>query len=84
MGRHPVILVTRGQKGGKQRRRVINWEAPSGHTRSMSRGSQGSRSVYVGNIPYTATEEALQDIFRTVGHVVSFRCAGAPPSPDGV
>ena len=50
----------------------------------MSRGSQGSRSVFVGNIPYTATEEALQDIFRTVGHVVSFRCAGAPPSPDGV
>ena len=44
----------------------------------MSRGSQGSRSVFVGNIPYTATEEALQDIFRTVGHVVSFRCAGAP------
>ncbi|EKX50840.1 hypothetical protein GUITHDRAFT_85230, partial [Guillardia theta CCMP2712] len=40
---------------------------------SGSRGSQASRSVFVGNIPYNATEEQLEDIFRAVGHVVSFR-----------
>ncbi len=39
----------------------------------MSRSSQASRSVFVGNIPYSATEEQLEDVFRTVGHVVSFR-----------
>ncbi|XP_056407661.1 cleavage stimulation factor subunit 2-like [Hyla sarda] len=31
------------------------------------------RSVFVGNIPYEATEEQLKDIFCEVGPVVSFR-----------
>uniref|UniRef100_A0A3P9HTY2 Cleavage stimulation factor, 3' pre-RNA, subunit 2 n=1 Tax=Oryzias latipes TaxID=8090 RepID=A0A3P9HTY2_ORYLA len=31
------------------------------------------RSVFVGNIPYEATEEQLKDIFSEVGLVVSFR-----------
>lgn len=31
------------------------------------------RSVFVGNIPYDATEEKLKDIFNEVGPVVSFR-----------
>ncbi|XP_065792685.1 cleavage stimulation factor subunit 2 tau variant-like isoform X2 [Muntiacus reevesi] len=31
------------------------------------------RSVFVGNIPYEATEEQLKDIFSEVGSVVSFR-----------
>uniref|UniRef100_UPI00358E0055 cleavage stimulation factor subunit 2-like isoform X2 n=1 Tax=Myxine glutinosa TaxID=7769 RepID=UPI00358E0055 len=31
------------------------------------------RSVFVGNIPYEATEEQLRDIFSEVGLVVSFR-----------
>lgn len=31
------------------------------------------RSVFVGNIPYDATEEQLIDIFREVGPVVSFQ-----------
>eukprot|EP01128_Nolandella_sp_AFSM9_P002053 TRINITY_DN12447_c0_g1_i1.p1 TRINITY_DN12447_c0_g1~~TRINITY_DN12447_c0_g1_i1.p1 ORF type:complete len:276 (+),score=62.84 TRINITY_DN12447_c0_g1_i1:29-829(+) len=32
-----------------------------------------ARSVFVGNIPYDAHEEALIDIFKEVGPVVSFR-----------
>jgi len=32
-----------------------------------------SRSVFVGNIPYDATEEQLTEIFQEVGPVVSFR-----------
>ncbi|XP_018023671.1 cleavage stimulation factor subunit 2 tau variant isoform X2 [Hyalella azteca] len=31
------------------------------------------RSVFVGNIPYEATEEKLKDIFNQVGPVVSFK-----------
>jgi len=31
------------------------------------------RSVFVGNIPYEATEEKLKDIFNEVGQVVSFK-----------
>uniref|UniRef100_G1SM80 RRM domain-containing protein n=1 Tax=Oryctolagus cuniculus TaxID=9986 RepID=G1SM80_RABIT len=31
------------------------------------------RSMFVGNIPYEATEEQLKDIFSEVGSVVSFR-----------
>jgi len=31
------------------------------------------RSVFVGNIPYEATEEKLKDIFSEVGQVVSFK-----------
>lgn len=31
------------------------------------------RSVFVGNIPYDATEEKLRDIFSAVGPVLSFR-----------
>jgi len=31
------------------------------------------RSVFVGNIPYEATEEKLKDIFAEVGPVVSFK-----------
>eukprot|EP00050_Salpingoeca_kvevrii_P020581 m.100290 g.100290 ORF g.100290 m.100290 type:complete len:365 (+) comp8925_c0_seq2:2203-3297(+) len=37
----------------------------------MSRGS--SRSVFVGNIPYEATEEQLREVFSQVGDVVHFR-----------
>jgi RNA recognition motif-containing protein len=32
-----------------------------------------ARSVFVGNIPYNATEEELHEIFTTVGPVVSLR-----------
>jgi len=45
----------------------------------QNQGRQGqnqqanSRSVFVGNIPYEATEEQIEDIFRQVGPVVSFR-----------
>jgi hypothetical protein len=40
----------------------------------MSRYSSNSaRSVFVGNIPYNATEEELEEVFRTVGTVVSLR-----------
>jgi len=35
--------------------------------------SNNSRSVFVGNIPYEATEESLKEIFSQVGPVVSFR-----------
>ncbi|KAI1294794.1 Cleavage stimulation factor subunit 2 [Halotydeus destructor] len=31
------------------------------------------RSVFVGNIPYDATEEKLKEVFGEVGHVVNFR-----------
>ncbi|KAG5894096.1 hypothetical protein JTB14_003952 [Gonioctena quinquepunctata] len=31
------------------------------------------RSVFVGNIPYEATEEKLKDIFGEVGQVLSFK-----------
>lgn len=34
---------------------------------------QESRSVFVGNIPYTATEEQLQEVFESAGPVLSFR-----------
>lgn len=34
---------------------------------------RSERSVFVGNIPYEATEDQLKDIFNEVGSVVSFR-----------
>jgi RNA recognition motif-containing protein len=34
---------------------------------------RANRSVFVGNIPYDATEEKLQEIFSQVGPVVSLR-----------
>ena len=34
---------------------------------------RANRSVFVGNIPYEATEEKLKEIFTQVGPVVSFR-----------
>lgn len=34
---------------------------------------KSARSVFVGNIPYEATEEKLKDIFSEVGPVVSFK-----------
>jgi len=34
---------------------------------------KASRSVFVGNIPYEATEETLRQIFGEIGHVRSFR-----------
>lgn len=39
----------------------------------MQSGERSVRSVFVGNIPYDATEEKLKDIFNEVGPVVSFR-----------
>jgi cleavage stimulation factor subunit 2 len=39
----------------------------------QNRSGNNSRSVFVGNIPYEATEEQLQEIFAQVGPVVSFR-----------
>jgi len=39
----------------------------------MSVGNRSSKCVFVGNIPYDATEQQLIDIFQQVGPVVSFR-----------
>ncbi|KAL1436080.1 hypothetical protein MTO96_010830 [Rhipicephalus appendiculatus] len=39
----------------------------------LSAAERSVRSVFVGNIPYEATEEQLKDIFSEVGPVVSFR-----------
>ena len=36
-------------------------------------------SVFVGNVPYDATEERLRDIFSEVGPVHAFRCASSLP-----
>merc|ERR1719295_1565713 len=36
-------------------------------------GDKSTRSVFVGNIPYEATEEKLKDIFSEVGTVLSFK-----------
>ncbi|XP_011303108.1 cleavage stimulation factor subunit 2 [Fopius arisanus] len=45
---------------------------------SYSTGDQSSvdksmRSVFVGNIPYRATEENLRDIFGEIGPILSFK-----------
>lgn len=40
---------------------------------TVSAAERSMRSVFVGNIPYEATEEQLKDIFSEVGPVVSFR-----------
>ncbi|XP_067132737.1 cleavage stimulation factor subunit 2-like [Centruroides vittatus] len=40
---------------------------------ALSAAERSMRSVFVGNIPYEATEEQLKDIFCEVGPVVSFR-----------
>jgi cleavage stimulation factor subunit 2 len=40
---------------------------------SNRQSQTNSRSVFVGNIPYEATEEQIQEIFAQVGPVVSFR-----------
>ncbi|XP_064628560.1 cleavage stimulation factor subunit 2-like [Lineus longissimus] len=39
----------------------------------LSAAERAMRSVFVGNIPYEATEEQLRDIFTQAGPVVSFR-----------
>ncbi|XP_074655262.1 cleavage stimulation factor subunit 2-like [Tubulanus polymorphus] len=39
----------------------------------LSATERAQRSVFVGNIPYEATEESLKDIFCQAGPVVSFR-----------
>lgn len=39
----------------------------------MQAADRSVRSVFVGNIPYDATEEKLRDIFSQVGPVLSFR-----------
>eukprot|EP00290_Baffinella_frigidus_P018782 CAMPEP_0180196332 /NCGR_PEP_ID=MMETSP0987-20121128/4056_1 /TAXON_ID=697907 /ORGANISM="non described non described, Strain CCMP2293" /LENGTH=97 /DNA_ID=CAMNT_0022151217 /DNA_START=14 /DNA_END=303 /DNA_ORIENTATION=+ len=47
----------------------------------MSRyASQSARSVFVGNIPYNATDEEIEEVFRTVGTVVKLRLV---KNPDG-
>lgn len=40
---------------------------------AISAAERSLRSVFVGNIPYEATEEQLKDVFCEVGPVVSFR-----------
>ncbi|XP_012791549.2 cleavage stimulation factor subunit 2 tau variant-like [Sorex araneus] len=54
------------------------WRAPSAMERSL-------RSVFVGNIPYEATEEQLKAIFSEVGSVLSFRlvCDRETGKPKG-
>jgi len=39
----------------------------------LTAAERAARSVFVGNIPYEATEEQLKEIFAQVGPVVSFR-----------
>lgn len=39
----------------------------------MSSRDASDRTVFVGNIPFTGTEQQLIDLFSSVGHVVSFR-----------
>ena len=51
------------------------------HVRKQDMGDPGmgneqekaARSVFVGNIPYEATEEQLKAIFTEIGVVLSFR-----------
>ncbi|GFN80888.1 cleavage stimulation factor subunit 2-like [Plakobranchus ocellatus] len=40
---------------------------------AASAAERAQRSVFVGNIPYDATEEQLRDVFIQAGPVVSFR-----------
>jgi len=40
---------------------------------SMADPDKSQRSVFVGNIPYEATEEKLKEIFSEVGPVISFK-----------
>ncbi|XP_076445699.1 cleavage stimulation factor subunit 2-like [Babylonia areolata] len=46
---------------------------PSQILPAATAGERASRSVFVGNIPYDATEEQLKTIFNQVGQVTSFR-----------
>ncbi len=45
----------------------------SGQMDSGGGGEKSARSVFVGNIPYEATEEKLKEIFSEVGPVASFK-----------
>ncbi|KAM9577778.1 cleavage stimulation factor subunit 2 [Trichechus inunguis] len=61
----PCVRLPRSFRLPRQRWRVLTVRDPA-VDRSL-------RSVFVGNIPYEATEEQLKDIFSEVGPVVSFR-----------
>jgi len=46
---------------------------PQGFGDFGGESEKAARSVFVGNIPYEATEEQIRDIFNEVGVVLSFR-----------
>lgn len=51
-------------------------EAPSSNNKEQQQkdsAEKSARSVFVGNIPYEATDEQLKDIFNQAGPVLSFR-----------
>ncbi|KAK7107641.1 cleavage stimulation factor subunit 2-like [Littorina saxatilis] len=52
---------------------MSNMSGNSGALPPATATERASRSVFVGNIPYDATEEQLKEIFNQVGQVVSFR-----------
>ena len=51
----------------------MNNQLISNNNNILQSGERSIRSVFVGNIPYDATEEKLKDIFNEAGPVVSFR-----------
>ncbi|XP_031549422.1 cleavage stimulation factor subunit 2-like [Actinia tenebrosa] len=50
-----------------------NGSAPNQQKQLSGAADRSLRSVFVGNIPYEASEEQLKEIFSEVGPVVSFR-----------
>jgi len=48
------------------------------------RGSKDSGTIYVGNLPFSANKEEIEDLFRPYGHVKSVRLVtGANRRPKG-
>lgn len=46
---------------------------PPSYSSNQGSDDKSMRSVFVGNIPYSATEDSLRDIFSEVGNVISFK-----------
>lgn len=41
--------------------------------RSQEHAERQQRSVFIGNIPYTATEDELKEVFQRAGPIVAFK-----------
>ncbi|KAG5882906.1 hypothetical protein JTB14_020174 [Gonioctena quinquepunctata] len=73
----------RGSMGGPGRNSINEEGSYDDRRRSQSQNFNDVNQLFLGNLPHTATEDELRDIFSEFGPIVDLRVHSKPPNKIG-